>query len=140
MATPKHLRPVPGNVEIPELPEAMEVWFDLVRRAEGREAFWRRREIVLPVVIDGHSAARALATFRYARTGQDWIDEAGTGKGQWRREWIVIAEHEGDPFIADISKPGVPVLLAEHGLGHWKPRRVHRRIAAFAKSIKITGT
>lgn len=138
MPTPIHLRQVPDHVEIPELPKAMDAWFELVKRSVDKVTRWKRQEIDIDYVVDGLSAAHALSGYRYSRRNGRWTDEAGDEPGQWRREWIVIAMCEGDPFIADISRPSIPVLLAEHGIGEWKPKQVHRRLRGFIKAIKVT--
>lgn len=136
MPIPPHQRPVPPHVEIPELPAAMNQWIDFVAGLGRQETRWKRQDIIVEQVVDGLSAARALAGFRYTRSGDEWTDEAGDAPGMWRREWLVVALLEGDPIIADISQPKVPVLLAEHGMGDWRPKKVHRSLASFQRAIK----
>lgn len=109
MPTPEHERSLPVHVEIPELPEAMQQWFDFVHRAEDGELMlcrWRERWIDLLYVVDGLSAAHVLGAYRYAVTDGEWVDLVGDEPGDWRREWIAIASEDGVPFIADISQPG----------------------------------
>ena len=36
-------------------------------------------------------------------------------------EWVVIADHSADPFIADSATAGTRVGIAIHGAGSWKP-------------------
>lgn len=108
MPTPEHERSLPVHVEIPELPEAMQQWFDFVHRAEDGELMlcrWRERWIDLLYVVDGLSAAHVLGAYRYAVTDGEWVDLVGDEPGDWRREWIAIASEDGVPFIADISSP-----------------------------------
>ena len=45
----------------------------------------------------------------------------------WPKQYVVIAEMAGDPFVLDLSaakKGDAPVLTAKHGQGSWKFRKV----------------
>jgi hypothetical protein len=66
-----------------------------------------------------------------AQRGYRWVGRDSVPDAAWRNSWIVIAQHSGDPFIADCTSPGTPVLIAPHGTGSWEPVRVAPSLTSF---------
>ena len=59
-------------------------------------------------------------------------------KGDWRQEWLVIAnDHLGDPIFLDLSQPHYPVLSAEHGEGDWEPSIIADSLDSFAATLQL---
>lgn len=138
MPTPNERRPVPESVEIPELPTGMQSWADFVTKLDPTHTVrYGRRELIIEPVTDGHSAARSLKGYRYSAKGSEWIDEAHGRPGDWRREWIVIAVSELDPFFVDTSKPDLPMYTAHADASSWKPRKAKTSLAAFIAALKV---
>ncbi|MFF1648611.1 hypothetical protein [Streptomyces sp. NPDC058240] len=55
------------------------------------------------------------------QSGYRWHGNDRHRLNEWPDEWVVIADHSGDPFIADTAVPGTRVGIAVHGTGSWKP-------------------
>jgi hypothetical protein len=56
----------------------------------------------------------------------------------WPNDYVVIANHGGDPFVLDLSSSDgkdAPVLTAEHGAGKWDFELVSESFAEFLKSL-----
>lgn len=138
MPTPIEKRPTPGHVEIPDLPAGMSAWADFVTHLDPtytvRRGGW---DIIVEHVVDGRTAARALRGIRYSGRSDEWTDEAQGRRGDWHREWIVIALSEGDPYFVDISREELPVYKAPHGAGSWKARKVKPTLAEFISSMTV---
>ncbi|XZE35661.1 SMI1/KNR4 family protein [Pirellulaceae bacterium SH501] len=52
----------------------------------------------------------------------------------WPKDYVVIADMSGDPYVLDISKTtgnDAPILKARHGEGVWEFRLVHKTFLAF---------
>ena len=58
--------------------------------------------------------------------------------GAWRAEWLVLDSVFGDPLIADVSQPGIPVLSDAHGRGRWEPTPVAESLVAFIAALART--
>lgn len=59
-------------------------------------------------------------------------------EGDWKEEWIVIANDEmGDPIIIDTSTPQLTVLSASHGEGAWEPFIIADSLDNFQNIISI---
>ena len=115
----------------------MAPWLEFVRNRPRGVVSWRGGWIDDFPIVDGLSAAHGLAGYRYHRSGREWIDTAGDGPGDWRREWIVLASTNADPFIADLSRSSIPILLAPHDAREWRPQLVHRSIGAFVRALRV---
>jgi hypothetical protein len=56
----------------------------------------------------------------------------------WRKNYLVIASHGGDPFVLDLKASNgndAPVLVAEHGRGKWEFEEVNESFVDFLKSL-----
>ncbi|MDV9194219.1 SMI1/KNR4 family protein [Streptomyces sp. Wh19] len=62
--------------------------------------------------------ARDLVSYQ---SGYRRHSNQGHRLNEWPDEWVVIADHSGDPFIADTAVPGTRVGIAVHGTGSWRP-------------------
>lgn len=49
----------------------------------------------------------------------------------WQPAWVLVGSIAGDPVIADVGRPGTPIMLALHGTGSWRPETVAPSPAAF---------
>lgn len=59
-------------------------------------------------------------------------------EGDWREEWIAIANDEiGDPILIDTSTPQLAVLSAPHGEGTWEPFIIADSLNNFQNIISI---
>lgn len=63
----------------------------------------------------------------------------GTGAGDWRKEWVVIAYEDccGDPIFIDCSKNGYPVYTAMHGEGPWEPTQIAVSLETFGRALSV---
>jgi hypothetical protein len=71
---------------------------------------------------------RDLVAHQY---GYRWDARDGQRLDAWPAAWVVLADHAGDPFIADTAIPGTPVGIAIHGVGQWTPYWVAPTLADF---------
>ena len=69
----------------------------------------------------------------------DGTSLTGTGEGDWRPSWLVIAQDLlcGDPIFIDTALPEMPVFTAAHGVGDWNPTRIADSAAAFVRTLDI---
>jgi hypothetical protein len=58
-------------------------------------------------------------------------------EGEWDKNWIMIADYNADPIIADISVDNIPVKYAFHGAGRWDFKPLFNNIWNFWKFIKL---
>ncbi|MEU9619030.1 SMI1/KNR4 family protein [Streptomyces sp. NPDC048155] len=72
--------------------------------------------------------ARGLVPYQ---SGYRWHGNDGHRMVGWPDEWVVIADHSGDPFVADTAAPGTRVGIAMHGTGSWRPFWVAPTVADF---------
>lgn len=56
---------------------------------------------------------------------------------EWQPEWVVIANWDGDPAIADTAKPETPVFQAPHGMGGWDLCPIAPNLGAFLAAVGI---
>jgi hypothetical protein len=103
-----------GTVAAPP-PEIMELW-----------------SIATPVNVSVPFAPEALSLFR-----PSVVVEKGAGYfGEtWSCDWLVIGDIAGDPVIADTGRTGVPIMLAIHGMGTWRPATVAPTPAGFLAAV-----
>lgn len=74
----------------------------------------------IPAPLGGITLAPARDLVSY-QSCYRWHGNDGHRLNEWPDEWVVIANHSGDPFIADTAVPGTRVGIAIHGTGSWKP-------------------
>jgi hypothetical protein len=56
---------------------------------------------------------------------------------EWRKDWLVIADRGGDPFI--FSRSTEEILFDYHGEGNWDPVDVFPDVETMAASLAIIG-
>ena len=80
---------------------------------------------------------RAQVGFRGARPG----DESFVAPHSWRRNWVVIAYDNGDPYFLDVGKQNPdgdgPVWTAMHGTGTWEPTLAASSLAQFLRILRV---
>lgn len=62
------------------------------------------------------------------------VPDGGEGDtSNWEKSWLVIGRETlcGDPVFIDTSQPELPVFIAAHGMGIWKPVLIAPSIKAF---------
>jgi hypothetical protein len=136
---------------LPALPGAFDDWFAFAGSAIGMDIFLDERysETIgygaMPLdgleIVDPTCASAAMEGYRFVldqrHSSSDdlvWSDQALSG--QWHPEWVVVESIQADPFIADISRPGVPILFARHGCGYWSPEPMFESLAEFIASLR----
>ena len=62
---------------------------------------------------------------------------SGNPLPEWNEDWLVVADHGGDPFI--LSQQSGAILLAIHGTGAWQPRPVFEDIVEMAAILATLG-
>ncbi|MFI6673346.1 hypothetical protein [Kribbella sp. NPDC050470] len=70
-----------------------------------------------------------------AQDGYRWTGPQRRRLPTWPSNWVVIAAIFGDPFIADVDEPAVPIYFARHGAGYWRADRVAPTAATFLKVL-----
>ncbi|WP_269236351.1 hypothetical protein [Flavobacterium flavigenum] len=56
----------------------------------------------------------------------------GNKKGDWKENWIVIAnDNMDDPIFVDIENPNLPVFISQHGNGEWEENYIAISIENF---------
>lgn len=81
----------------------------------------------------------SLGELAGAQAGYRWGGPQGveTRQEDWPANWVVIASASADPFIADTSKAGCPVLFARHGDGAWSPVEVASSMQDFLECLAV---
>ena len=60
------------------------------------------------------------------------VSDGGEGDtSNWEKSWLVIGRETLDPVFIDTSQPELPVFIAAHGMGIWKPVLIAPSIKAF---------
>lgn len=64
-------------------------------------------------------------------------DLSGTGKGEWRSEWLVFGYDYGDPVFVDRQEEAkdFPVYVADHGTGSWEPQEIAVSLSGFIQIL-----
>lgn len=80
---------------------------------------------------------RAQVGFRGTRPG----DDSFVAPHGWRRNWLVIAYDNGDPYFLDVAKRtpsgDCPVWTAMHGTGTWEPTLAAASLAQFIRILCV---
>jgi hypothetical protein len=74
------------------------------------------------------------------QNGYRWVRSAdGQVKplDSWMSDWVVIGDVGGDPLIADMSRPGTPILKDVHGRGDWNPYLLAPTLASYLQAESI---
>jgi hypothetical protein len=99
--------------------------------------------------VDVPSLYQALDGYRFVldhqRSTPDalvWHDMATPGPegprdGAWQPHWLVLQGAGGDPLIADVRSPDVPVLTAMHGAGRWDAEPLYDGVADLMQAIQV---
>ena len=69
--------------------------------------------------------------YRWEAGSRDRLDP------EWKPQWVAIANWDGDPAIADTSKPETPIYTAMHGEGTWEPKPIAPNLGAFLAAVGI---
>ena len=126
---------MPETFRLPPLPRELDAWFSFVRSLpDDIELRHAGRTLDGLGVVDESSALAAQAGYRFVLNDDEWADAAA--RGAWRPEWIVLDSTDADPFIADISRPGIPILEDVHGEGRWNPSPAAPTLADFIGSLE----
>ncbi|MEU2204703.1 hypothetical protein AB0P19_10470 [Microbacterium oleivorans] len=126
---------MPETSRLPPLPRELDTWFSFARSVpDDVELRHDGRPLDGLGVVDESSARAAQAGYRFVLENGEWADAAA--RGAWRPEWIVLDSIGADPFIADISAPGIPVLEDRHGEGRWNPSPAAPTLADFIGSLE----
>jgi len=127
---------LPDGLRLPTLPPGLEEWFAFAASLGDDTEVMHDGAIVDGLgVVDAESARRALVGYRFVIEDGGWVDEAA--RGGWRESWIVVESIDADPFIADLSAPGIPVSEAPHGAGAWRPTPVAATLTEFIASLEV---
>lgn len=60
----------------------------------------------------------------------------GNKKGDWKKNWIVIAtDNMDDPIFVDIENPNLPVFISEHGNEEWEKKFIAISIEKFSSIL-----
>ncbi|MFC5263538.1 hypothetical protein ACFPJ1_15600 [Kribbella qitaiheensis] len=70
-----------------------------------------------------------------AQDGYRWTGPQRRRLPTWPSNWVVIAAIVGDPFIADVDGPAVPIYFAPHGAGAWRADRVAPTVTTFLEAL-----
>ncbi|ARU03568.1 hypothetical protein CCO03_01690 [Comamonas serinivorans] len=94
--------------------------------------------------VDVPSLFHALDGYRFVldarRSTPDhlvWADVAATGPGDWQPHWLVLQNAGGDPLIADVRTPEVPIYTAPHGAGRWDAALLCASLAELMQAITV---
>ena len=95
--------------------------------------------------VDLPSLFHALDGYRFVldhqRSSPDhlvWRDMAATGReGDWQPHWLVLQNAGGDPLIADVRSPTVPIYLAMHGTGRWDAQLLYDSLDELMAAITV---
>lgn len=94
--------------------------------------------------VDVPSLFEALHGYRFVLDQQRstpeqliWQDLAGTGDGAWQPHWLALQNLGGDPLIADLRSPEVPIYTAWHGAGRWDAQPLFDSVAELMGAVVV---
>ena len=123
-----------------ERPERDEAWGD---SDEAHESFGTG-VLTGIATVDVPSLYQALHGYRFvldqARSTPEhliWQDVAGSGDGDWQPHWLALQNMGGDPLIADLRAPEVPIQTAWHGAGRWDAQPLFTSLAELMQTLVV---
>ena len=129
---------------LPLLAKALQPWLDWCAALPAEVAL--HLDALGPLTgvrtVDGPSLLRAMEGYRFvldpqASTPQQLVWHDMVEAGSWQPQWLVLQNSDGDPLIADVSEPAVPVFEAMHGAGRWDPQPCFDSVAELIAHIEI---
>ncbi|MDR2327631.1 MAG: hypothetical protein LBE51_19795 [Acidovorax sp.] len=137
-------RSLAAQFSLPPLPAALQPWLDWCAALPAEVALHLEAmgPLTGPRTVDGPSLLRAMEGYRFvldqlASTPEQLVWHDMVECGDWQPHWLVLQNSEGDPLIADLSQPTVPVLEALHGAGHWDPQPCFDSVAELMQQIEV---
>jgi hypothetical protein len=94
----------------------------------------------MDVAVEAHGDAYffpRLASLWDIQAGYRYNALSGNPLPEWNEDWLVVADHGGDPFILSIESGAV--LLATRGSGSWTPRRLFDDLVEMAAVLATLG-
>jgi len=71
------------------------------------------------------------------QAGYRWNGKTGEMIHEWNKEWFVIADEGGNPFI--YSAKTTKIYFSEHGNGEWELKEIFNNLFCMAASLAILG-